>query len=195
MVDTSAIEAGNRAAPRRLGFEPGDTVDVRQIDDESWKTLRGLLYQGKVDDFPVPPGEPTDFASVPRIFVAGPAITVPDRDGQHHIPVARTTGQPANAHRHSTHLLSRSLDHQGHRSATTRLAIHGTTPRMPDRCRSRSRRRHTKRDKLLTPPSVGRGPRGNETSPGIATAEAPDERHQQRSADSSNFTSGHTAPA
>jgi hypothetical protein len=69
MVDTSAIEAGNRPAPRRLGFEPGDTVDVRQIDDESWKTLRGLLYHGKVDDFPVRPGEPTDFASVPRIFV------------------------------------------------------------------------------------------------------------------------------
>jgi hypothetical protein len=69
MVDTSAGEAGDRPVSRQIGFEPGDTVDVRQIGDKSWKTLRGLLYHGKVNDFPVPPDEPTDFASVPRIFV------------------------------------------------------------------------------------------------------------------------------
>jgi len=69
MADTGTVEADDSSPPRRLGFEPGDTVDVRQIGDESWMTLRGLLYHGKVDDFPVPPDEPTDFASVPRIFV------------------------------------------------------------------------------------------------------------------------------
>jgi hypothetical protein len=56
-------------APRVLGFDPDSTVDVREVNDTSWTTLRALAYQGKVDDFLVPDHEPTDFASVPRVFV------------------------------------------------------------------------------------------------------------------------------
>jgi hypothetical protein len=70
MVDTSPkSETTAVPSPRRLGFEPGFTVDVRQVGDQSWTTLRALRYHGKVQDFPVPVDQSTDFASVPRAFV------------------------------------------------------------------------------------------------------------------------------
>ena len=56
--------------PRRpLGFSPDSTVDVRQVSDDSWITLRELLYHAKIEHFTVPVDEGTDFASVPREFV------------------------------------------------------------------------------------------------------------------------------
>jgi hypothetical protein len=70
MADTvTGPQTADGSAARQLGFEPGGTVDVRQVGDQSWTTLRELIYHGKVDDFPVPVDEPTDFASVPRLFV------------------------------------------------------------------------------------------------------------------------------
>ncbi|HEV2760640.1 MAG TPA: DUF1353 domain-containing protein [Acidimicrobiales bacterium] len=50
------------------GFEES-TVRVEQVDDTNWKLLEGFDYQGKSEVFHVPPGQPTDFASVPRLFV------------------------------------------------------------------------------------------------------------------------------
>ena len=61
---------GGDARPRQpLGFAPGTTVDVRQVNDQDWETLRALAYHAKTDDFVVPVREGTDFASVPRVFV------------------------------------------------------------------------------------------------------------------------------
>ena len=44
-------------------------VRVEQVDDKNWKLLEGFEYQGKSQLFRVPDGQPTDFASVPRLFV------------------------------------------------------------------------------------------------------------------------------
>lgn len=44
-------------------------VRVEQVDDQNWKLLEGFEYQGKRQLFVVPDGQPTDFASVPRLFV------------------------------------------------------------------------------------------------------------------------------
>src|SRR5262252_3010178 len=65
-VDMSAPDA---AGTHTLGFSPGSTVDVRQVDDQNWKTLRALTYHAKTEKFDVPVDERTDFASVPRVFV------------------------------------------------------------------------------------------------------------------------------
>lgn len=52
-----------------VGFAGGSVVDVEQIDDQDWKLLRDIKYEGYRDLFEIPVGEKTDFASVPRIFV------------------------------------------------------------------------------------------------------------------------------
>jgi hypothetical protein len=53
-----------------LGFvPPGFTVDVRQVDQREWSLLDELRYTAARERFIVPTGAPTDFASVPRIFV------------------------------------------------------------------------------------------------------------------------------
>jgi hypothetical protein len=44
-------------------------VQVEQEDDVNWKMLNGFDYQGKSEVFSVRPGQCTDFASVPRVFV------------------------------------------------------------------------------------------------------------------------------
>ena len=44
-------------------------VQVEEEDDVNWKTLNGYEYQGKSHRFEVRPGQWTDFASVPRVFV------------------------------------------------------------------------------------------------------------------------------
>jgi hypothetical protein len=67
-VETPAQDGGARSR-RPLGFPPGSTVDVRQVDDQDWETLRVLAYHAKTEDFVVPVDERTDFASVPCIFV------------------------------------------------------------------------------------------------------------------------------
>jgi hypothetical protein len=70
MVSVSAkSDIARVSSPRRVGFEPGFTVDVRQVGDQNWTTLRRLLYHGKIEDFAVPVNQSTDFASVPRAFV------------------------------------------------------------------------------------------------------------------------------
>ena len=65
-IERSASEASGE---HTLGFSPGSTVDVRQVDDQNWKTLRALTYHAKAEEFKVPIHERTDFASVPRVFV------------------------------------------------------------------------------------------------------------------------------
>lgn len=65
-IERPASEAAGKHA---LGFSPGSTVDVRQVDDQNWKTLRALTYHAKAEEFEVPIHERTDFASVPRVFV------------------------------------------------------------------------------------------------------------------------------
>lgn len=49
-------------------IEPKDVI-VKQLDDVSWEVRQALRYQGLVDSYTVDVGNPTDFASVPRIFV------------------------------------------------------------------------------------------------------------------------------
>jgi hypothetical protein len=64
------VPGGEDARSRRaLGFPSGSTVDVRQVDDVDWETLRALTYHAKTETFEVPVHERTDFASVPREFV------------------------------------------------------------------------------------------------------------------------------
>ncbi len=65
-IDRSTSDA---AGTYTLGFSPDSTVDVRQVDDQDWMTLRALTYHAKAEEFEVPVHERTDFASVPRVFV------------------------------------------------------------------------------------------------------------------------------
>ena len=69
MAIETSVQGGHARSERQPGFTPGSTVDVRQIDDQDWKVLRALTYHASTDDFEVPVGEHTDFASVPREFV------------------------------------------------------------------------------------------------------------------------------
>ena len=69
MTIETPLQGGEARAQRPLGFPPGSTVDVRQVDDQDWETLRALTYHAKSEDFKVPVQERTDFASVPRVFV------------------------------------------------------------------------------------------------------------------------------
>jgi len=62
-------QGGDARSQRSLGFPSGSTVDVRQVGDQDWETLRALPYYAKTEDFEVPVHEGTDFASVPRVFV------------------------------------------------------------------------------------------------------------------------------
>jgi len=55
--------------PQPPGFPADSTVDVRQVDDQDWRTLRALTYRATREEFEVPVRQRTDFASVPRIFV------------------------------------------------------------------------------------------------------------------------------
>jgi hypothetical protein len=63
------LQGGDARSQRPLGFPAGSTVDVRQIDDQDWETLRALSYRATSEDFEVPARKRTDFASVPRVFV------------------------------------------------------------------------------------------------------------------------------
>ena len=69
MTTEIPVQGGHARSERQLGFAPGSTVDVRQIDDQDWEVLRALVYHATSEDFEVPVGEHTDFASVPREFV------------------------------------------------------------------------------------------------------------------------------
>jgi hypothetical protein len=51
-----------------MPFDSSDVV-VKQIDDVNWNTMAALAYDGKIDHWTVPVDSPTDFASVPRVFV------------------------------------------------------------------------------------------------------------------------------
>lgn len=42
---------------------------VRQVSDREWELEEALTYRGESDEFVVPKGMLTDFASVPRVFV------------------------------------------------------------------------------------------------------------------------------
>jgi hypothetical protein len=63
------VQDGDASSQRTLGFPRGSKVDVRQVDDQDWEVLRALAYHATSEDFEVPVGEHTDFASVPRVFV------------------------------------------------------------------------------------------------------------------------------
>lgn len=69
MTIGTPLQGGDARSRQPLGFPADSTVDVRQIDDQDWETLRALPYHAKTEDFEVPVHEGTDFASVPRVFV------------------------------------------------------------------------------------------------------------------------------
>jgi hypothetical protein len=48
------VQGSDVRSRRPLGFPPGTTVDVRQVDDQDWATLRALEYQANSDYFKVP---------------------------------------------------------------------------------------------------------------------------------------------
>jgi hypothetical protein len=52
-----------------MPFEPSADVVVRRLDDEFWAVELPLVYRGRRDEFTVPAGFRTDFASVPRVAV------------------------------------------------------------------------------------------------------------------------------
>jgi hypothetical protein len=52
-----------------MGFDDPTVVDVEQVSDKDWKLLAPIGYTGKTKRFDVPIDSPTDFASVPRMFV------------------------------------------------------------------------------------------------------------------------------
>src|SRR6266496_2328748 len=51
-----------------MPFKDGSEVEVREISDTEWAVLRPIEYRGKEQEFMVPAGQTTDFASVPRVF-------------------------------------------------------------------------------------------------------------------------------
>ena len=69
MTIETPVQGGHARSEQQLGFAPGSTVDVRQIDDQDWAILRALTYYARTEDFVVPVQEHTDFASVPRVFI------------------------------------------------------------------------------------------------------------------------------
>jgi hypothetical protein len=42
MAIETPVHDGDARSQRPLGFPPGSTVDVRQVDDQDWETLRAL---------------------------------------------------------------------------------------------------------------------------------------------------------
>lgn len=52
-----------------MGFPPNTVVDVEQVDDTNWKVLRAIRYVDDTATYVAEIGAPTDFASVPKIFV------------------------------------------------------------------------------------------------------------------------------
>ena len=57
---------GSEAA---VGFSDNCVVVVEQVDDKNWKVRQGFSYTGERETFEVQVDQPTDFASVPRVFV------------------------------------------------------------------------------------------------------------------------------
>lgn len=68
-IETSVPGAEDARPQRPVGFPRAFPVDVRQVSDQGWETLRALSYHATTEDFEVPVHEGTDFASVPRVFV------------------------------------------------------------------------------------------------------------------------------
>ena len=68
-IETPAPGAVDARPQRPLGFPRPFPVDVQQVSDQGWKTLRTLTYHATTEDFEVPAHQGTDFASVPRVFV------------------------------------------------------------------------------------------------------------------------------
>jgi hypothetical protein len=52
-----------------MSFGAHTVVDVRAWSPKEWLVLRQFEYDGKTQHFDVLPGERTDFASVPRVFL------------------------------------------------------------------------------------------------------------------------------
>jgi hypothetical protein len=52
-----------------LGFPDGLRVDVEAISARRWRVLTAFVYRAQREEYVVPAGEETDFASVPRPFV------------------------------------------------------------------------------------------------------------------------------
>jgi Protein of unknown function (DUF1353) len=52
-----------------MGFPDDTVVQVEQVDDENWKILREIRYESLERTFVAKVGSPTDFASVPRVFI------------------------------------------------------------------------------------------------------------------------------
>lgn len=52
-----------------MGFPDDCEVVVKQTDHENWEVRVPINYSGRTQQFTVPIGSKTDFASVPRIFI------------------------------------------------------------------------------------------------------------------------------
>jgi len=52
-----------------VGFSDNSVVVVEQVDDKNWKVRQAFSWTGERDTFDVLVDMPTDFASVPRVFV------------------------------------------------------------------------------------------------------------------------------
>lgn len=52
-----------------MGFPSGEKFIVEQVDDKNWLTWAAIKYTGRAESFEVHEGSPTDFASVPKVFV------------------------------------------------------------------------------------------------------------------------------
>jgi hypothetical protein len=50
-------------------FPEDAVVVVKQVDDQNWEVREALRYRANHEDFEVPVGQGTDFASVPRPFI------------------------------------------------------------------------------------------------------------------------------
>ncbi len=51
-----------------MPFDPATPLQVEEVNEKRWRLLADLRYHGKFEDFVVPAGTLTDFASVPRLF-------------------------------------------------------------------------------------------------------------------------------
>lgn len=70
MAIETPVPGAEEARPQwPRGFPRPFPVDVQQVSEQDWKTLRTLTYYATTEDFEVPAHQGTDFASVPRVFV------------------------------------------------------------------------------------------------------------------------------
>ncbi len=69
MGDILAAATRTQGEAISLPFVGDSNPLVKQVGDRDWEVVEPLTYRGSTDEFVVPAGMRTDFASVPRAFV------------------------------------------------------------------------------------------------------------------------------